>query len=126
MAIVLLQMGINSGSLTTLPNSPTETVEITEQKTTSNKTTYHGGKVVNVIGSTKKEITLTFVEVKDVNYDTFVLFASAVRKWWVRLTGRTGKDIINAFCYVEFSNIKINRVGDDTIAYDFNINIYEI
>jgi hypothetical protein len=126
MAIVLLRIGTSSGSLVTMPNSPSQEVQITRNKIVNNKITYHGSRIVNITGNNKKILTLQFKEVKDVNFTTFSTYADVVKKWWVQVTGRTGVDIINAFCYVEFSDIVINRVADDALAYDFTLNIYEI
>lgn len=126
MAQVFLQIGVSSTSLNTLPNSPSIDIKIEKEKTVKNKKTYHGSRIINITGNNKKVLTLNFQEVTDTNYVTFASYADVVKKWWVKITGRTGVDILNGFCYVEFDNITINRVANDAIAYDFTLKIYEI
>jgi hypothetical protein len=126
MSQVLIKIGTNSSTVTTMPNSPTESIKVTDNFIIDNQITYHGGRIVNVIGNSKKIISLTFREVKDVDYLTFLAFAKSIRKWWVIITGRAGVDILNTYCHIEIIDQSINRVGDDTIPYDFELKIYEL
>lgn len=127
MALVQVQVGNNSLSLTTLPKTPEHSgVDESIEMNMSLEYSINGQARISQAGKKKRKLTFAYTNINATEYATFLNYANVAKKWWVRISGISGLDIFSAFAYIQIDKSKITRVTDTEIRRDFNLIISEI